>query len=401
MTERERFLADLAASLPLPTAIRDDVVAELAAHLDDEIADLAARGYDLEAAEREALRRIGSARALGGDLARARRGSDRLLAAVGGGAWSAIRTAIPTTVLAWVLAVVATVVLMVVAKAVGARLGLAVELSTDGGWNTVLTAVGLGVGAFYAGAAAVRGAARAGWRTSDDVRLAVALLGSGIVGALVLGAMTVELNWASVVALGAVPVAFAAGARLDTLRAPSLTFVLLGIAGALALSIAVLAGASAAGGSGSSYSWDDTTHGYEMVGRWWQDPTSDAPRDVEVQDLSSLPPGVTSVRLTLASESILAGLHDIRLEAWRAEPPRDGWRLLPGQTAPFDVATVSVEGTTLSGVIEYHDVPSVDWAQVIVTAAGRDGTRYILAAGGPTEVTFHGTVLDWFGSLGR
>jgi hypothetical protein len=400
MSDRERFLTDLAASLPLPPHVRDAVVEELAAHVDDEIADLLERGYDPASAEREAVRRLGPPRSLARDLARARRGSDRLLAAVGGGAWSAIRTAIPTVLLAWVLFAVATIAAMVVLKAIGDRLGLSPRLSTDGGWNTVITAAGLGVGALFAGSAAVRGAARAGWRSSDEVRGAVALVGGVVVGIIVVGGIATDQNWASVLAWCGVPIAFAAGCRFDALRAPSVTVVLLGIAAALTLVLA-LGAANASFGSGASYSWTDETHGYEMVGPWWQDPASSSPRDLEVEEFSSLPPGIAHVRLVLASPSVLLELRDIRLEAWRAEAPRDGWRLLAGQTAPYAVAAMAVDGTTISGVIEFDHLPSGAWAQAIATATGRDGTRYVIAAGGPTQVTFHGTVLEWFASLGR
>ena len=221
MTERDRFLATLADTLPLPVDVRNDVVEEVAAHLSDAIADLEARGRDPEAAEAEALRQFGSPTKLGRDLARARRGSDRLLAAVGGGAWAALRTTFGMTLVAWVFAGAAAIAVLFATTVITGWLGRSSQLATDGGWNTALTALGLNIGFFYGGAAAVRGAARSGWRAPDEVRLGVTAIGT--LGATCFALFVVDgpLNWASVMVLCAVPLSFAAGSRVESIRGPS------------------------------------------------------------------------------------------------------------------------------------------------------------------------------------
>ena len=101
--------------------------------------------------------------------------------------------------------------------------------------------------------------------------------------------------------------------------------------------------------------------------------------------------------VTARSETTMAQFHDIRLEAWRAEPPQDGWKLIPSQAAPFAIAGTTVDGSTASGVIRLDAAPGVDWAEVIVTGIAPNGNRYILSAdGAPSQVQFRGNVLSWF-----
>jgi hypothetical protein len=400
MTARHRYLDDLAAALPLPDGVREDVVEELAAHLTDTIADLEAQGRDPVAAQAEALRRLGSPAALGRELARAHRGTDRLLAAAGGGVLGALGAAIPATFFAWIAVVVATIVLTLAVRAVGAWLGLSFQLSTDAGWNTALSAFGLNVGALLAGAAAVRGAARSGWRTADEVRFGVTVLGGVLAALFSLVFVSQAQNWASVVTLVAVPVAFGVGARFDRLRGPALSTVMLGLALGL-LPVLGLGVVGSGGGSGSAYSWDDATHGYEAVGPWWQDRSSGQALDFLGMQSESRGTGVDEIRVTAASPAVLAGFRNFRLEAWRAEPPGDSWRLMPGQHAPFATADAVAGESWVSGTIRFDETPGVEWTQIVVTAVGRDGVRYIIAAGGPEPTVFNGNVVSWFAALVR
>ena len=400
MAERRRYLAELAAALPLPAAVRDEVIEELASHLADTIADLEASGRDPDAAEGEALRRLGSPAALGRELARAHRGTDRLLAAAGGGAWAGLAAALPATFVAWILVVIATIALTLAVRTVGGWFGHPVELSTDAAWNTALTALGLNVGAFLAGGAAVRGAASSGWRTAHEVRSGVTLVGGAVVAVFALAVISQALNWASVAALLAVPISFGLGARFDHLRGPALSTALLAVA--LGLLLAMGLGAVAwTSAVGSTYSWDDATHGYEMIGPWWQDRSAGTALDFPNMQSQWLAPGVDEVRVTASDPAVLAAFHDFRLEAWRAEPPGNGWRLVPGQHSPFATADVNVKASGVSGTIRFDRTPGVEWTQIVVTAVGRDGVRYVIAAGGPEQTTFRGTVLAWFVELLR
>ncbi len=400
MTEQRRYLDDLTAALPLPDGVRQEVVEELAAHLTDTIADLEAQGRDPVAAEAEALRRLGSPAELGRELARAHRGTDRLLAAAGGGVLAGLGAGLPATFFAWILVVVATIVLTLAVRAVGAWLGLSLQLSTDAGWNTALTALGLNGGALLAGGAAVRGAARSGWRTADEVRFGVTVLGGTIAALFSLVVVSQALNWASVIALVAVPVSFGVGARFHRLRGPALSTVMLGLALGLLLAMG-LGAVGSTSSSGSGYSWDDATHDYEMIGPWWQDRSTGQALDFPEMQFQWRGTGVDEVRVTAASPAVLAGFRDFRLEAWRAEPPGDGWRLVPGQPAPFAMADAVAAESWVSGTIRFDGTPGVEWSQIVVTAVGHDGVRYIIATGGPEQTVFSGNVVSWFAALAR
>jgi hypothetical protein len=102
--ERNAFLASVRSRLDLPDAIARDVLEELAGHLEDAAADLRAAGLSADDAERRAIGRLGDARALGTELARARRGRRQVLAAVGGG----IRAVLAEGIRTWIFLAVLT-----------------------------------------------------------------------------------------------------------------------------------------------------------------------------------------------------------------------------------------------------------------------------------------------------
>jgi hypothetical protein len=402
MTDRERFLTSVAAHLTVPNESRGEIMEELAAHLGDSVDELIDSGQTREDAEREAIARLGSADALARALAAAHRRPVHVLAAAGAGTWAAARTGVVAAIVTWLVVGLLSFLAALLARAVASWLGEELLPSTgwSAGWNSVLTAVGLGIGGFKAGEAAVRAVAQRGWWALPQARTAVGLGGGIAVAVVVLGVLEQSLNWASVVAMLLVPLAFALGARLADVPLPgrpaALALLLVVIVPVGVVSLAV-----ATGGGAASYDWDETTHGYEMIGPWWQDPAAGPSTDFASGESWSTTTGVEQVTVFAASPEIAARFHAFRLEAWRAEPPGDGWRLLPGQTNPFATAPMAVAWTAIAGTLRYNQTPGADWAQVVVTAVGPDERRYILSTSSPRPTVFFGSVVAWFAALGR
>jgi hypothetical protein len=262
----------------------------------------------------------------------------------------------------------------------------------------VLTAAGLNLGSFLAGAAAVRAVARRGWRTPQEVRPAVIGVGSLAVGWLALVVFETALNWASVVALLLVPISFGIGAHIERLGSINVRSVGTVIVAGFLVVTTVSLGKAATGGA-SSYEWSATTHGHEMIAPWWQDPAAGATMDFPSGSSGSSVLGVETINIDAASPAVIARFHDFRFEAWRAESPRDGWRLLPGQVGPFATVTATVDGLAISGTLRFDRSPGVDWAEVVLTGIGADGVRYLLTASGPEPTEFHGSVWSWLSAL--
>jgi hypothetical protein len=99
--DRDAFLAAVRSRLDLPDTIAHDVLEELVGHLEDAATELRAAGLSAADAERRAIGRLGDPGALGTDLAQARRGGRRLLAAVGGGIRAVIVEGIRTWIFLW------------------------------------------------------------------------------------------------------------------------------------------------------------------------------------------------------------------------------------------------------------------------------------------------------------
>lgn len=398
MDARDSFLNEVAAALPLPDEVRGEVIEELAVHLADSVAELVDKGRAPEVAEAESIARLGPPTDLARGLARAHRGPSRLLAAAGAGTWAAVRAGFQGALVGWLLIVLASILAMTVVRTAASWIGLQTNLGWPGGWNTVLTAAGLNLGALLAGAAAVRAVARRGWRTSQEVRAAVIGVGGLAVGWLALVVFETALNWASVVALLLVPISFGIGARIERLGPINVRFAGVVIIAELLLVTTVSVGAAATGGA-SSYEWSETTHGYEMIAPWWQDPAAGPTLDFPSGSSGSTAPGVETISIDAASPAVIARFHDFRFEAWQAEAPRDGWRLLPGQDGPFATAPATVDGLIVSSTLRFDQTPGVDWAQVVLTGIGPDGRRYLLTASGPEPTEFHGSVWSWFSAL--
>jgi hypothetical protein len=61
----------------------------------------------------------------------------------------------------------------------------------------------------------------------------------------------------------------------------------------------------------------------------------------------------------------------------------------------------TTDGAAVSGTIAFNSEPGVDWAQVVLTAFGPDGHRYLLWASGPQQSEFFGSVASWFAAVAR
>ena len=96
----------------------------------------------------------------------------------------------------------------------------------------------------------------------------------------------------------------------------------------------------------------------------------------------------------LAAGASLAGLSDLRVEAWRSDPT-DPWRLDERHDAPFALAPVRYGGGTLTAEIVTTREPDVANWELVLTGVGSDGTRYVLSAGNGGSSTFTGSVWDW------
>jgi hypothetical protein len=398
MDPKDQYLTEVAGFLTLPEELKAEILEELAAHLADTVADLENTGLEPDLAEAEALARLGQPDHLARALATAHRTPAQLLAAAGAGTWAAIGSGVGGAIVGWLVVMLAAILGTIVVRQVTAALDIYFTGWT-GGWNTVLTGLVLAAGALAAGTAAVHAVARRGWRAPYEVRDVVALTGGTALALLVLVLFEASLNWASVLALSLVPIAFAVGTRVSTLRPTGIrTLGVLSIATAAVVLVAgLMTGVSA--GPSQSYSWNQDSIGSGILPPWWGGSSERANALFGSQSSSSTALGGETIEYQASSQQAIAQLRDFRLEAWVAQAPRDDWRLVPGQTRPFAVAPAYFDGTTISGTIAYNQSPTVTWAQVVLTAVGHDGQRYLLDASGPQQTEFFGSVWSWFAAL--
>jgi len=215
--ERNAFLASVRSRLDLPDAIARDVLEELAGHLEDAAAELRAAGLSADDAERRAIGRLGDARALGTELARARRGRRQLLAAVGGGIRAVLAEGIRTWIFLAVLASLTAILALPAASIVRLLLGLRSTSSMLVGMPGSLATAGVVVGGFaYLGWILPARFAGPAVRSVRGVRRAVALVGLAVGSAILWFLVPVAMDPVLVVGLPLGPVAFA----LTALRAP-------------------------------------------------------------------------------------------------------------------------------------------------------------------------------------
>jgi hypothetical protein len=214
--ERNAFLASVRSRLDLPDVIARDVLEELEGHLEDAAADLRAAGLSADDAERRAIGRLGDARALGTELARARRGRRQLLAAVGGG----IRAVLAEGIRTWIFLALAlgfTAVLALPTASFFLHLLGRSSSSYFGGPIGSLATVSAVVGGFaYLGWVLPARIAGPAVRSVFGVRRGVSLIGLALGSAVLWFLVSVAMDPVLAVGLPLGPVAFA----LAAFRAP-------------------------------------------------------------------------------------------------------------------------------------------------------------------------------------
>lgn len=399
------YLDRLASALPLPDAERAAAVEEIAAYLTDATAALVERGVPRDAAQRQALERLGVPERLAGDLAAAHRQPRHLLEAAGTAVAVTLSTAFGSFVAALALILLGTLTLGLALAAVRYVVGpqlLAMDWSPllDGGLPALVGAIT----AYAVGRALLRPVALAARRPPAKVRPIILLV--GIVVTTLVGLTAIEARWTSPTALlmAALPVWFALGVlRPDLVPGwfPGTRMTAIAVLGLLVVGLgAMLALGSAvftSGGSVESRTYDPEQE-YAHIGPF----VSLEHPPIALDDLSSSagpfegPGPVTFERSgTLSSSTDLDGWTDLRLEVWQGPAGEPNGPVID-QTAsePLATAPLFVDGRRVSGEVTFR--PLIDRTVYYVALTGRDGAgeRWQLAWPSPEFWRWRGTPLQ-------
>jgi hypothetical protein len=399
---RDRYLARVAAELRLSDEVSREVIEELAAHIADATTDLEAEGLTSEQAERESLARLGSPDALAQDIGRAHRTTRRLLAAAGGGLIAAGGGAVR----GWFIGFFAIVGIFYLVALAGLALTQVLHVqidlgAQDRGWNSAIAILAVSVALWGATQAGLAALARRSRRPVRSLRPIVAGIGVAV-GLVAIASWRIEQNWASVLAMLAMPlVAVVAASRVrETSPAPRrMTWRSLGVAAivilapvALLLALYGAAGTTADGVSRQWPSleamWHDT--GWDRVGL---PVTGDEPIfiDTPIRNADGL------LSLDIDRPASLAGWHDLRFELWQA-PFSSNIGPKP-ETLRSAVPVATTDGRLVASA-RIDDLPGVTSIYGVLTGIAPNGGRYVLERE-YNQTSFRGTVLDWFAAIGR
>jgi hypothetical protein len=393
---RIRYLTELDASLPMPLERRAEVIEEINSHLDDAVAAQLERGILPAEAEESAQARVGPPHLLAADLARSEQSTWWLLAGVGAGVRTGLGQGVYGFLLGWLLTLLGIYALLVVVRLSDSLFKTGWNFQfTDQGWNTLITTGAIAFGLYYSGRAVPRAVGIASRRPFAEVRPWVASLGTAAAFLLLVFAVEMPQNWPSVIALSIAPLAFAVGSYRPNLvhRRLHVPWVVL-IALLFLIPLGLLA---SAGGNGGASETSETSVWGEwgeeraaIVGPQW---AADGDLELGASGWSSDGRAVTAT-WELGSPAQVAGLRELRVEAWRADPDVIGG-LDARWTEPFAVAGVERDGAALSGTVVTTTEPGISVWELFLTGSGADGRRYVVASGGGGNSTFTGTVWDW------
>jgi hypothetical protein len=390
--ERNAFLASVRSRLDLPDAIARDVLEELAGHLEDAAAELRAAGLSADDAERRAIGRLGDARALGTELARARRGRRQLLAAVGGGIRAVLAEGIRTWIFLAVLASLTAILALPAASIFAHVLGRSTS-SYFGGPIGSLATVGAVVGGFaYLGWVLPARIAGPAVRSVFGVRRGVALIGLALGSAVLWFLVSVAMDPVLAVGLPLGPVAFA----LAALRAPERPTFRVGfvpaVIGAAVLFLPMTLLALATATDAHSDNWMADTS-----------PIGDAPAATDVENTAlgiswSGPDGRGWAEVTVdagnAAATVATRLPTLRVEVWSA-------RVVDG-AVHFGSAPLVAQGTATEPITALdYSVPRLRdplTTMAFVVGIAPDGRRVVLGENLELVRTppWTGTLAEWW-----
>jgi hypothetical protein len=404
------YLDRLASALPLPETERAAVVEEIAAYLADATAALVERRVPREAAQRQALERLGAPERLAGDLAAAHRQPRHLLQAAGTALAVTLGTAFRSFVVAWAFILLGALIfglaLAAIRKVVGPQL-LAMDWSPllDG----LLPAVVSSVTAYAVGRAVIRPVSLAARRPPAQVRPVTLLVGS--VAMALIGLMAIEARWTPPTALlmAALPIWFALGVLRPDLvprwfpgsrmtATAVLGLIVVGLAATLALGTAV----STSGGSVESVAYDPNEE-YAHIGRFVS--LEHPPIALDDDSSSAGPfegPGpITFVRTgTISSSARLEGWTDLRLEVWPGPagkpngPEPDGPLIDQTASEPLATAPLVIDGRRVGGEITIGPLIDRTFYFVALTGLDANGERWQLAWPSAEFWRWRGTPLE-------
>lgn len=399
------YLDRLASALPLPETDRAAAVEEIAAYLADATTALVERGVPREAAQRQALERLGAPERLAGDLAAAHRQPRHLLEAAGTAVAVTLGTAFRGVVGAGALILLVTLIfglaLAAVRKVVGPQL-LAMDWSPllDG----LLPAVVGAVTAYAVGRAVVSPVSLAARRAPEQVR-PVALVVGGVLMTLI-GLTAIEAHWTAPTALlmAALPVWFALGVlRPDLVPRwfPGSRWMATVVLGLLVVGLGMtlaLGGIVSTSGGGRLTVADDPEKEYAHIGLFVSlehPPITLADATSSAGPFEGAGPITFERTGTISSSTALADWTDLRLEVWQGpvgEP--NGPVIDQTATEPLATAPLVVEGRRVSGEVTFRPLPDRWVYYVAVTGLDASGERWQLAWPSAENWRWRGTPLQ-------
>ena len=386
----DAYLDRMASALPLPESERAAAVEEIAAYLADATAALVEHGVPHDAAQRQALLRLGAPERLAGDLAAAHRQPRHVLAAAGTALAVTLGTAFRSLVVAWALILLGALLfglaLAAVRYVVGPQL-LAMDWSPllDG----LLPAVVGAVTAYAIGRAVIRPVSLAARRPPTQVRPVALLVGS--VAMTLIGLTAIEARWTPPTAflMAALPVWFAVGVLRPDLvpgwfpgsRMTAIAVLGLLVVG-LGLTLALGATVSTSGGSVESRTFDPNEE-YAHIGLFVSlehPPITLADATSSAGPFEGAGPITFKRSGTISSSTALDDWTDLRLEVWQGPVGEPNGPVIDGTASePLAAAPLVVDGRDLNGEITFW--PLSDRTVYYVALTGRDaaGQRWQLA----------------------
>lgn len=407
VTARDRYLDDVAGRLRLPDDLRDEVIEELATHLADATDDGVAHGVSFDAAERDAIERMGPADALADRLRRTHQTTRRLFAAVGGGVWAAARDGLRGYIAALVLLLV-----VVSAWSVLSAIGVRVQVWSNGTSSTAVGGLLAWVAVWWAASGMVRAVATRSRRRIVDVWPLVAAGGAAVLAVPIL-TVQADYDWPSAVIVGVIPLVFAlSAARLGRggVVMPGAWDRLHGwviLAAVLAVVVAAGAGLLASGSTAETPAGSPVTqtspeaiwatNGYDRVAASWVGAV-----DVYLEPSSFGAAGMPQAIVVHGPSDTLAGVREPTLEAWPAGSHADGtgrWDPYVDPAATGPIAAAAILDPHLPTTIAVHR--DRDARGYLLMLVGRDpasGERVLVGQPWFGDTVFHGSLIDWLGA---